>query len=215
MKIAFFLIMVTQLLLGEVSYTSIWLMNERASLFDLGMLKTRITNRESWIPQLLDQVDSNKLHLNKNITDGMVVYHLRDDTIIVGVYLLGKPSRDLCIDTLLKYKEIIISKKLSISYRHSILAKPFLHDGYSMQNQPENINEELSKRFIFKVEIAQSARFNSARISCSTTVDTDSVSYIEMDGYEYNQNKFKYYDTKQLNNKKRIELLKGLADGIL
>ena len=215
MKIAFFLIMVTQLLLGEVSYTSIWLMNERSSLFDLGMLKTRITNRESWTPKLLEQIDSNKLHLNKNISDGTVVYHLRNDTITVGVYLLGKPSRDLCSDTLLKYKEIIISKKLSMSYRHSILTKPFLHDGYSMPNQPENINEEFSKRFIFKVEITQLARFNSARISCSTTVDTDSISYTEMDGYEYNQNRFKYYDTKQLNNKKRIELLKGLADGIL
>jgi len=193
-------------------------MNEQASLFDIGMLKTRITNKETWTPNLLKTTDSMQLILNKNITDGTVVYHLSDDTITIGVHLLGNPSRELCQDTLRKYKEIIIDKKLSAPYRYTILAKPFLHDGYSMSSQPNNINEELSKRFIFFVSIAKLFRFNSARVTCSTTIDSEKITYREMNEYIYNQNTFKYYkhyDTKQLNNKNRIELLKGLTNGIL
>jgi len=192
-------------------------MNEQASLFDIGMLKTRITNKEIWTPKLLKKIDPMQLTLNKNITDGIVVYHLSDDTITIGAHLLGNPSKKLCQDTLIKYKEIIIDKKLSAPYKYTILTKPFIHDGYRISSQPNNINEELSKRFIFFVSIAKSFRFNSARVTCSTTIDSEKITYREMDGYIYNQNTFKYYkhyDTKQLNNKKRIELLKGLTNGI-
>ena len=87
-----------------------WLMNEPASLFDIGMIQLRLQNQNQWTPALLKKIDKSDLAL-RDIGFGNVVYNEYAHSITVGAYFVGKPDEKTCSILLEQYKDIIIPKK--------------------------------------------------------------------------------------------------------
>jgi len=149
-----------------------WLMNEPASLFDIGMVRMRIDNRERWTPELMKELNGKNLKLD-NFGVGSVVYNWDENIITIGVGLIGNPTEDLCKDALGKYKKVISPVSKDSNLRYVFMSNDFEHINYTSKSRPKNMDENISKLFVFTVGISDKPGFEGRTISCSSRFDSD------------------------------------------
>jgi hypothetical protein len=82
------------------------LMNEPASLFDIGMIRLRDVNYREWTPKLLESIREYNLLLS-NVSAGSAVYDFDKNRIMIGVYFIGNPNEETCSTILYIYKRIV------------------------------------------------------------------------------------------------------------
>lgn len=136
-----------------------WLMNEPASLFDIGMMRLREVNKLSWTPAFLAEITKRNLNLTHYERSwlGGAVYSWDDNIISIDVSLLGAPTEVLCSTALGIYKDVISpnresSRELAVLF----LTHFFDHINYNSARRPKDLHENLANVLIFSVGISDS-----------------------------------------------------------
>lgn len=140
-----------------------WLMNEPASLFDIGMMRLGDANKFWWTPVALEE--PSKRHLNLVLNDrggvGSAVYTWDENLITLDLPLLGTPSEALCSTALDIYKNVVSPHHADASASSRQMAMLLLthffdHVNYSSTRAPKDLHENLTNVIIFSVGISES-----------------------------------------------------------
>jgi hypothetical protein len=147
-----------------------WLMDQPASLFDLGILRLRQRNKEEWTPEL-DMKSKDKGILLDNLGINNVVYNSDNNTIaIMAAFIVPyveKVNEKLCASILGEYKNII-------SRSRNNLPTGFDHIGYSDRARPKDLNDNINKILVFTIRISEPRVLGGKTISCSIGMDEES-----------------------------------------
>jgi hypothetical protein len=100
------------------------LMNEPASLFDIGLMKLDTFNKETYISKTLEKLSEYGLQLRKHISK-TAIYDPEKDTISMSLSLVGKPSEKKCLDVLRIYLETVAPN--TNKYVMLGITSPFAH----------------------------------------------------------------------------------------
>ncbi len=174
--IGLLLLCVTTDIRAEPSASIKWLMNEPASMFDLGMLRMRSSNKDFWTPELMEELHGEKLTLG-DLGVGSVVYSWDENTISITAPLIGEATENKCKGALSKYKQII-----SPWFDESVLfggftATAFEHINYANKSRPKDLNENLGKLLVLTVGISE--RLGGKSIYCSSRLGSDVPSFVK------------------------------------
>lgn len=159
--------------LGEPTPSMRWLMNEPASLFDIGMMRLREFNRIVWTPELAERVSRRGLKLTprEQRSLGNAVYNFDENTISLSAVFGGVPTEAVCSEVLEMYKDTIVLKS-DPKFATLDLASFFGHINYTTARRPKDLDEQLVKLFVFTVGITDGNRpgegntvFCSSRLS--------------------------------------------------
>lgn len=194
--IAMFLALYAPFTIAEPTSTIRWLMNEPASLFDLGMLRLREMNRVLWIPKLLPLLDEGNLKIDR-VGLGGVVYSWEKNRINISVSTNGKIDENTCRALLREYKNIIANqyyslktdqklRKKMVKSSESMLASTFDHVNHSSKSGPKRWREKVADIMTITVgikemidvsnEASQLAKlFDSKSIFCTTPLKQDDI----------------------------------------
>lgn len=160
-----------------------WLIDEPASLFDIGMMRMRNSNKTRWIPALMNKIKGLKLKLSDPgsvLGVGSVVYDFDENIITITVSLIGNPTEQMCANILKKYKDIIAPPMSFGSYPRLTIALTscFGHVNYSVARRPEDLDDNILK--IIKVTVGISEKQGWAEgktIYCSSGLFDDTPSF--------------------------------------
>ena len=156
---------------AEPSTSVKWLMNEPASLFDIGTIQMRMKNQNQWTPKLIEKITTYKLK-PKNVGFGSVVYSFDKNTITVGAYFIGEPNKKTCSAVLQEYKKIIIPSG-SEKMRYKFASNTFSHINYINGGKSENLSEEISKLFVYTIGISKQEKIGGKSIFCISNINSD------------------------------------------
>ncbi|MDP8213046.1 MAG: hypothetical protein P9X22_07160 [Candidatus Zapsychrus exili] len=151
-----------------------WLMNEPASLFDIGMMRLRDLNKTVWIPKLVEQTNSLGLTLKNPGLGSGVVYDLEKNILSIGVYFIGNPTEQRCAEILKQYKAIIGHPKPLYLHPTTMC---FGHINYSVTDYPKNIDDNILKIVKITVGISEKDHLRSKSIYCSSGLFEDTPSF--------------------------------------
>ncbi len=140
-----------------------WLMNEPASLFDIGMMQLRDANKFWWTPAAMEELSKRNLNLILNDRGGVgsAVYSWGENLITLDLPLLGAPTEALCSTALEIYKNVVSPHRAdaTASSRQMamlLLAHFFDHVNYSSTRAPKDLHENLTNVIIFSVGVSES-----------------------------------------------------------
>lgn len=172
------LILLSSISLAEPSRAVSWLMNEPASLFDIGMIQLRIKNTNEWVPKLVKNIAKYELKLKLSSThSGEVVYNWDENRITIGASFIGNPSEKTCRAVLSEYQKILIPRSSSLKYMFA--AAPFSHINYSAK-RPTELSENISKIYKYSINISNKERTKGGRrksIHCSSDIDENAPTF--------------------------------------
>lgn len=155
-----------------------WLMNEPASLFDIGMMRLRDLNKTEWVPELMIEIDNLGLKLSN--TGESVVYDFEKNILSIGVCFIGNPTEQMCADILKKYKDIIAPP--SFSSRSTLsLTICFNHINYSIIGHPKKLDNDILKIIEITVGISEKDQLGSKSIFCSSGLFENTPSFQKFD----------------------------------
>ena len=144
-----------------------WLMDQPASLLDLGILRLRQRNKEEWTPEL-DLKSKDKGVLLKDLGINNVVYNSDNNTIAIMaafvVPYVEKVDEKLCASILVVYKNII-------SRSRNDLPTGFDHIGYTERTRPKDLNDNINKLLVFTIRISEPKVFGGKAVVCSIGMD--------------------------------------------
>jgi hypothetical protein len=163
--VGFFLIFITNPSRAEPSASIEWLMGEPASLFDIGMMRMRIANKEKWTPKLMEEIQGEKLKLGDSGL-GSVLYNWDENKITIRVLLRGEPTENMCKSVLNKYKKIISPFPEGSEYSYAFITHYFQHISYTKQSRPKDLGRNISKLLLFTVGISE--KVGGKGIYCSS-----------------------------------------------
>jgi len=178
-----FIIQITlfeSLAFSEPSNSINWLMEEPASLFDIGILRLRDVNNKEWVPTLYENLKDPGLTLSKNYSS--VVYDLEKNRIIIEATFTGQPSEKLCAETLNKYLNIIspFRKEKDKQTAIYLLAFYFDHINYSKSNRPKDLDKNIVDIIDINVGIQEEGTVGSNKsIFCGCGIFSDTISFIK------------------------------------
>ena len=93
---------------AEPSPTVNWLMDEPASLFDIGMLRLRQENDDRWLPRLSERISElSLLAKGEALQSSSVVYDIKENRITIGAMFKGRPDEGCCAEILAEYRDAI------------------------------------------------------------------------------------------------------------
>jgi hypothetical protein len=153
-----------------------WLMNEPASLFDIGMMRLRDSNKSWWTPAALEEISKRNLPLTHNDRGGVgaAVYSWNENAISLDLSLLGAPTEPLCSTALDIYKNVISPTRSTASPASRELTIRFLtgvfdHVNHTGANRPKDLDANLINLIVFTVGISDSRdSVTSNTIFCSS-----------------------------------------------
>lgn len=190
-----FAVMVGGTALAEPSPTISWLMNEPASMFDIGILRLRDQN-EQWKAELVEKMAEvggfDALALNESSAG--VVYVFEENRITIEVSFAGEPDEQACESLLGHYRSIIWGgdDRLSPEMATRFFANAFGHVNYSVGGAPPDwqervaeivrvtvgIQEEVTPSADDSPELAALRQLAGGRtIFCTSPLTRDSVSF--------------------------------------
>ncbi|MEI7752546.1 MAG: hypothetical protein WCJ71_10735 [Candidatus Omnitrophota bacterium] len=155
------------------------LMDEPASLFDIGMMRMRDFNKTDWIPTLMNELKGMNLKLQDPGAGG-VVYSFEENTITITVMLLGEPDEKTCANILKKYKDIIAPPTLSSSSERNtlVITSCFDHINYSVGRLPKNSGDDLLKIIRVTVGIGEKEGISNGKtLYCTSNLFEDTPSF--------------------------------------
>lgn len=146
-----------------------WLMDQPASLFDLGILRFRQRNKEEWTREL-DLKSKDKGVLLDDLGINNVVYNSDNNTIsIMAAFIVPyveNVDEKLCASILGEYKNIISRS------RHD-LPTAFDHIGYSDRARPKELNDNINKLLALTVRISEPKVLGLKAITCFIGLDEE------------------------------------------
>jgi len=175
--IAILLIIGTTNVNAEPSRSVEWLMDEPASLFDIGMIQMRMANQNQWTPELIKKISKHNLK-EKDTGLGSVVYNWEKNTIDIGAYFIGEPSESTCSAVLSEYKNIAIPKS-SGEMKYTFAASKFAHINYTSGKRPKSLDKDISNTFVYTVGISSQEGFGGKSIYCSSRIDESKPSFLK------------------------------------
>jgi hypothetical protein len=171
----FFVLMSTQSK-AEPPESIKWLMNEPATLFDIGIMKMRIQNKEEWIPKLMEKIQDENLKQDK-IAPTLVHYHWGLNKIRIAAIFRGDPTEERCERVLNQYKNIISPYSEVPEFKYSFILFNF-GSASNRQSGPEgferNVGKSVSVNVVIFADISNSPRKS---ISCSSGFESDVTSF--------------------------------------
>jgi len=161
------------------------LINEPASLFDIGMMRMHISNKEEWIPRLIENIQG------ENLTQGdlsfPVYYNGGDNKIRITADFYGDPTEKKCERVLNEYKNIIVpfGRKLVSGVpetRYIQLVRGFYSADrdHSSQVLPKDFGIDLGKSVLVSVVIfGETPSVSPGKvINCSSGFESDVISFL-------------------------------------
>lgn len=194
-RLALILMLATAAVQGEPSPTVHRLMDEPASMFDIGMLRLRQENSELWVPRLKARsAELSLLRKGEVFASESVVYNLKENRISIDVVLSGVPDEALCAKLLREYKDVISPLRIrSPDFAAVLFAGSFDHVNYSISGAPAKWHREIVDIVRVTVGIEEkltppepgaSAEYKALRelaggrvLFCSGPLTSDEVSY--------------------------------------
>ena len=171
-----------------------WLMNEPASLFDIGMMRMRQNNHKWWIPELMEEIAGSGLKLWKVQLES-VEYSWDDNEITISVYLLGPPKENICSQVLAKYKNKVIAqtgktfgttpeklRKMLREWAVKEVTSHFHHVNYTTKRRPKDLDENLLKIIVFVVVLSEAENFGGDTLLCKNKLFEDTPTYVKPKG---------------------------------
>ena len=158
-----------------------WLMDEEASLFDIGQIRLDLKVRQELLPSLLM---SSKKYKNIDSVFSGSGYDFSDNKIIIYATFYYEGKEDICKDIALSYRNTLFltdfSKKDEIGNKYDklneeILDDIFSHVGYKKNNRPKTIGKNLFERTFFRINIINLS--NSEKTSCELNAKTGHTIY--------------------------------------
>lgn len=144
------------------------LMNEPATMFDIGMMRIRSDNHNTWIPKLLVKVKDMPIKLDPN-GGNSAVYSFEKNKINISATFIGKPSEETCKNVLKIYKEIIVpSPIIDQKDRNRFLAVQFDHINFSKTAKTDAYYEDMASLYEFTIGIHDGDIYFGKSIFCSS-----------------------------------------------
>jgi len=161
------------------------LMNEPASLFDIGMMRMHISNQEEWIPRLIENIQGE--NLTQEAVSIPVRYNGGDNKVRITAIFYGDPTEKKCERVLNEYKNIIvpIGRQLVSGVpeaRYIQLVGEFYSADrdHSSQVLPKDFGIDLGKSILVSVVIFEETPSVSPGkvIHCSSGFESDVISFL-------------------------------------
>lgn len=182
--VGYFLVLISNESRAEPPESFKYLINEPASLFDIGMMRMHISNKEEWIPRLIENIQG------ENLTQGdlslPVYYNGGDNKIRITAGFYGDPTEKKCERVLNEYKNIIVpfGRKLVSGVpetRYIQLVRGFYSADrdHSSQVLPKDFGIDLGKSVLVSVLIfGETPSVSPGKvINCSSGFESDVTSF--------------------------------------
>jgi hypothetical protein len=157
-----------------------WIMNENASIFDLGMFRLELRNINDWIPKFLKEAEKLGVTLSPNMGRG-VYYDWDENTILIEVTVIGTPTEELAEELVVMYKDVILSPMRRPGSEFDIglmIMKNFFdHYDHTSKSRPDDLDKNLMNIFRFQVGIHESENITSKSIYATCNYKSDFPKY--------------------------------------
>ena len=161
------------------------LINEPASLFDIGIMRMHISNQEEWIPTLIENIQGENLTQDAVLIP--VFYSGGDNKIRITASFYGDPTMKKCERVLNEYKNIIVPFGRQLVYevpgaRYIQLVGEFYSADKDHPSQvlPKDFGIDLGKSIVVSVIIFEETPPPSPGkvIHCSSGFESDAISFL-------------------------------------
>jgi hypothetical protein len=145
------------------------LMDEPASLFDIGILRLREQSVQRWEPKIIPFLPRYNLEMQR-LGQGSVVYNIDSNLITISLVLYGNPEEAACKEILTQYRNIIANQYDDLEaidkdtwnrmrgFSKTLFVSNFDYVNYSTGILSENWKEELVKIVLITVGIGEKIR---------------------------------------------------------
>jgi hypothetical protein len=166
---AFGMALMSGVSLAEPSSTVRWLMNEPATMFDIGMLRLRdaTVRWQSELVARLDEIGGFETLVLKDSSAGSAVYNFDENRITVTAMFTGTPDEQTCEAILGEYRAVMwLGERLSraasqpvaqsnLEFANNLFAGVFGHVNYEVAGAPAGWQDRIVETVLVTIGIEE------------------------------------------------------------